>query len=60
MSCPICKKPTEKAYRPFCSKRCADIDLAKWLNEDYSVPAREEDPFSEDAEAQYNPSDRLH
>ncbi|WP_370229342.1 DNA gyrase inhibitor YacG, partial [Cognatishimia sp.] len=46
MSCPICQKPTDKAYRPFCSKRCADIDLAKWLNEDYTVPAREEDPFS--------------
>ncbi|MEJ5218280.1 DNA gyrase inhibitor YacG [Cognatishimia sp. D5M38] len=60
MTCPICQKPTEKPYRPFCSKRCADIDLAKWLNEDYAVPAREEDPFSEDAEAQSNPSDRLH
>ncbi|MFO8126380.1 DNA gyrase inhibitor YacG, partial [Yoonia sp.] len=27
MACPICEKPTEKAFRPFCSKRCADIDL---------------------------------
>ena len=60
MSCPICQKPTDKAYRPFCSKRCADIDLAKWLNEDYTVPAREEDPFSEVIAVPTNPSDRLH
>ncbi|MGR3493383.1 MAG: DNA gyrase inhibitor YacG [Shimia sp.] len=43
MSCPICGKPTDPAYRPFCSKRCADVDLARWLNEDYRVPASEED-----------------
>lgn len=47
MSCPICEKPTSPAYRPFCSKRCADIDLAKWFNGDYAVPSR--DP--EDIEA---------
>ena len=60
MSCPICQKETVKAYRPFCSKRCADIDLGKWLNEDYAVPAREEDPFSEEIPADPKPSDRLH
>lgn len=60
MSCPICNKATDKAFRPFCSKRCADIDLAKWFNEDYAVPTREEDPFSEDIETLSNPSDRLH
>ncbi|MDO6726239.1 MAG: DNA gyrase inhibitor YacG [Cognatishimia sp.] len=43
MSCPICKKETVTKYRPFCSKRCADIDLGKWLNEDYSLEAPEED-----------------
>lgn len=47
MACPICKKPTVKEYRPFCSKRCADIDLAKWMTGAYAVPS--EDP--EDAEA---------
>ena len=36
--CPICGKPTEPAYRPFCSKRCADVDLAHWLRGDYRVP----------------------
>lgn len=36
--CPICAKPTQPEYRPFCSKRCADVDLGKWLNESYRVP----------------------
>jgi endogenous inhibitor of DNA gyrase (YacG/DUF329 family) len=36
--CPICGKPREVAYRPFCSKRCADVDLGRWLNERYVVP----------------------
>ncbi|TXL77676.1 DNA gyrase inhibitor YacG [Vineibacter terrae] len=39
--CPICGKPVEAAHRPFCSKRCADIDLGRWLNESYRVPAHE-------------------
>ncbi|MGX9352824.1 DNA gyrase inhibitor YacG [Shimia sp. W99] len=46
MSCPICKKDTVAKYRPFCSKRCADVDLGKWLGGDYAVPS--DDP--EDAE----------
>ncbi len=36
--CPICKKPTVQAFRPFCSKRCADIDLARWLGGEYVIP----------------------
>jgi endogenous inhibitor of DNA gyrase (YacG/DUF329 family) len=39
MSCPICARPAEPQYRPFCSRRCADIDLAKWLNGSYTIPA---------------------
>ncbi|WP_425037549.1 DNA gyrase inhibitor YacG [Primorskyibacter sp. S187A] len=46
MSCPICAKDTQKDYRPFCSKRCADVDLAKWMSGSYAVPST--DP--EDAE----------
>ncbi|MFB2531045.1 DNA gyrase inhibitor YacG [Paracoccus sp. p4-l81] len=38
MSCPICKKPTDAHYRPFCSKRCADIDLGRWLTGSYVIP----------------------
>ena len=38
MKCPICKKElTDTKYRPFCSKRCADIDLGNWFTEKYTV-----------------------
>ena len=40
-SCPICKEPSVEKYRPFCSKRCADVDLGRWFNESYAVPAVE-------------------
>ena len=46
--CPICNKPMEAAFKPFCSKRCADIDLHKWLNEGYAVPAEEDDEPGDD------------
>lgn len=39
MSCPICGKAADAKYRPFCSARCADVDLARWLREDYTIPA---------------------
>ncbi len=39
MSCPICQAETVEKYRPFCSKRCADIDLARWFNGGYAVPS---------------------
>jgi uncharacterized protein len=39
VSCPICGKPTAADYRPFCSRRCADIDLGRWLTESYRIPA---------------------
>ncbi|HBS39712.1 MAG TPA: DNA gyrase inhibitor YacG, partial [Rhodobacteraceae bacterium] len=50
MSCPICQKPPLAAYRPFCCKRCADLDLAKWLSGAYSVPidGADEDDLPED------------
>ena len=47
MTCPICDKAASPRYRPFCSRRCADIDLARWLNGSYAVPS--DDP--EDIEA---------
>lgn len=37
-ACPICKKPTEATFKPFCSKRCADVDLSRWLNGAYAIP----------------------
>jgi endogenous inhibitor of DNA gyrase (YacG/DUF329 family) len=47
MTCPICRKPTTARYRPFCSKRCADVDLGKWFGGDYAVPS--DDPEDIDA-----------
>ncbi len=37
--CPICGKPLLERYQPFCSKRCADRDLGRWLIGDYRLPA---------------------
>jgi endogenous inhibitor of DNA gyrase (YacG/DUF329 family) len=44
-TCPICGKPTVAAVRPFCSQRCADVDLHRWFSGRYAVPVveREED-----------------
>jgi len=36
--CPICKRPAEPKFRPFCSKRCADVDLARWFTGAYAIP----------------------
>jgi uncharacterized protein len=41
--CPICGKPALQRFRPFCSKRCGDIDLNRWLKGSYAVPVIEED-----------------
>jgi uncharacterized protein len=38
-ACPICGKPGDAHYRPFCSKRCADIDLNRWLAGVYAIPS---------------------
>jgi len=40
-ACAICGKPVDAKYQPFCSKRCADIDLGRWLKEDYRVQTDE-------------------
>ena len=44
MSCPICRKPADPAYRPFCSRRCADVDLGRWMKGSYAIPVVEEEP----------------
>ena len=41
MSCPVCSKKTDPANRPFCSERCKDIDLGRWIRGDYAVPSRD-------------------
>ncbi len=42
-TCPICGRPTADDVQPFCSRRCADVDLGRWLTGQYRVPASEED-----------------
>ena len=39
--CPICQKDEEARFRPFCSKRCADIDLGRWLKGSYIIAGDE-------------------
>lgn len=50
--CPICKKPSQVKYHPFCSNRCAQIDLGRWLSGNYAVPVVEGDdrPEGDDGE----------
>jgi uncharacterized protein len=50
--CAVCGKPQHAEFRPFCSKRCADIDLGRWLKGNYVIPGRDVD---EGDGAQSNP-----
>ena len=36
--CPLCGKPAAAAFRPFCSRRCADLDLNQWFKGGYAIP----------------------
>ena len=66
MACPICEKDTDQKYRPFCSKRCADVDLGRWLSGAYAIPSTDPEDMEEAAEAldtasaHENPPKRLH
>lgn len=44
MACPMCGDETVQTYRPFCSRRCADLDLARWVRGDYAIPGPDGDP----------------
>lgn len=46
--CAICGKPQDPKFRPFCSKRCADVDLNRWFSGGYAIPAVEEDEPGEE------------
>jgi endogenous inhibitor of DNA gyrase (YacG/DUF329 family) len=49
--CPICGKPAVQTYRPFCSKACADEDLARWLSGRYVVPGERVGQRDDDADS---------
>jgi hypothetical protein len=55
--CPICKEPTALPFRPFCSARCRDVDLSRWLKGGYAIAGGqpEADEDGEDAAAQRTP-----
>jgi endogenous inhibitor of DNA gyrase (YacG/DUF329 family) len=46
--CPICGKPATEASHPFCSERCRDVDLNRWLSNSYAIPGRKDE--DEDAD----------
>ena len=46
-ACPICGKPVAQEFRPFCSRRCADVDLNRWLSGVYAVPVTEDEEEDE-------------
>ncbi|WP_300512931.1 DNA gyrase inhibitor YacG [Aliiroseovarius sp.] len=50
MTCPICAKDSDPEYSPFCSRRCADVDLGRWLNGSYAIPAVAPEDLEEAAE----------
>jgi uncharacterized protein len=41
--CPICGKPATEASHPFCSERCRDVDLNRWLSNSYAIPGRKDE-----------------
>ncbi|MFN3817292.1 DNA gyrase inhibitor YacG [Brevundimonas sp.] len=48
-TCPICRRaPATPKYKPFCSKRCADIDLQRWFTGGYAIPAEPADDLPDD------------
>lgn len=53
--CPICRAPSEAAFHPFCSRRCADVDLSRWLRGAYAIPVMDDD--DEDGDALGRPID---
>jgi uncharacterized protein len=66
--CSICGAPVDPALRPFCSKRCADLDLSRWLSGSYAVPGGDTDADEDGDDAlaargerdQDVPPDKLH
>ena len=56
-ACPICGKPVAAEFRPFCSPRCADVDLNRWLSGIYAVPVTEDE---EEDERREEPGEGAH
>ncbi len=55
--CPVCGRPRHSEFRPFCSTRCRDRDLSKWLDGAYAIPVVEEEE-DRDGMGATDPDDR--
>jgi uncharacterized protein len=55
--CAVCQKPAVEKFKPFCSARCADIDLHRWLSESYAIPVKAEESEDEQDEALQKPAE---
>lgn len=51
--CPICRQAAAEAHAPFCSKRCTDIDLGRWLKGTYAIPTEEKAPIPANEDTEY-------
>ena len=59
--CPICSAPADPAARPFCSVRCADVDLSRWLRGGYAIPGQQDaDEDGDESQAAQRPADTNH
>jgi endogenous inhibitor of DNA gyrase (YacG/DUF329 family) len=48
-TCPICQRhPADAKYKPFCSRRCADVDLGRWFTGGYAIPVRDDEPTDDE------------
>ncbi len=50
--CPICRRAATPEFTPFCSKRCADVDLHRWLGEGYRVPVEVDEDMRDSPDAE--------
>ncbi len=55
-TCAVCGKPQDPKFKPFCSKRCADVDLGRWLKGNYVIPGRDIDEGDGAPTAERTPS----
>jgi hypothetical protein len=55
--CPICGKPAAGPAKPFCSRRCADIDLGRWLKGGYAIPGAPVGPQAPGSQGENDPDD---
>lgn len=59
MTCPICKSESVRKFRPFCSRRCADLDLGRWITGAYAIPSEDPPEDAPDLDAP-EPDQRRH